>query len=93
MEVVGAGFTVKTLALVAVPLALVTVTNPVVPDPTTATICVEEIEVIEATGVPPILTFAAVAPVNLVPFIVIVDPIQPFVELKLVMVGGTGVHL
>ena len=67
---------------------MVTETVPVVPNPTTATITVPVLEVIEETAVPPILTLAAVAPVKLVPLIVIDEPTHPIDDPKLVMTGG-----
>ena len=59
----------------AVPFELVTATTPVPELPTTATICVAVLEVMDATGTPPIVT--AVAPAKLTPLIVIVEPGQP----------------
>mgnify|MGYP003424825185 CR=1 FL=1 len=84
----GEGFIVKVAALVAVPPAVVTETVPVVPAPITATNTVPEFEVIELTAVPPIVTFAAVAPDKFVPLIVIELPTQPLEVPKLVIVGG-----
>jgi len=79
------GLTVNDEPLVAVPPLVVTLTVPVVPAPTTATITVAEVEVIEETGVPPI--FTAVALVKLVPLIVIELPTQPLDGVKEVIVG------
>lgn len=61
------------LEKVAVPPGVVTETLPAVPLPTTAVIDVALTTLKDVTGVPPKLT--AVAPVKLVPVIVIVDPI------------------
>jgi hypothetical protein len=46
--------TEKGEALVPVPLTVVTLTNPVVPLPIVAVICVPVFEIIAVTGVPPI---------------------------------------
>ena len=82
----GQGLTVNVAALVVVPIpTIVMETVPVVPDPITATICVPVFDVIDVTGVPPIVIFAAVAPVKSVPFIVIEDPTQPLAAPKLVI--------
>jgi hypothetical protein len=86
----GKGFTVKVPILVAVPPAVVTLTVPVVPTPITATSVVPLFEVIEETGVPPILRLAAVAPIKFVPVIVIFEPTHPLEGLMLVIVGGGG---
>ena len=82
---VFAAVTVNDETLVAVPPAVVALTVPVVPAPTTATITLAEVEVIEETGVPPI--FTAVALVKLVPLIVIELPTQPLDGVKEVIVG------
>ena len=76
------------LPLVPVPPGVVTLTVPVVPVPTTAKIWLAVIDVIELTAVLPIVT--AVAPVKFVPFIVIVEPTQPEVGVKLVIAGGVS---
>lgn len=90
----GNGFTVKVAAEVALPPGVVTSTVPVVPAPITAMICVPVLEVMDVTAVPPILTFAAVAPVSPVPFMVIESPTHPLVVPRLVMVGtGAGVYV
>ncbi len=80
--------TVKGVELVTVPPVVVTVTAPVMPFPITATNVVPLFEEIELTANPPILTFAAVAPVRFVPFIVMLLPSHPDVAPKLVIVGG-----
>ena len=62
---------------------------PVVPAPMTATIVLPSFDIIEATGVPPIFTLAAVAPNKLVPVIVIFEPTHPLEGVnKFVIVGG-----
>ena len=76
--------------LVAVPPLVVTLTVPVVPAPTTATIVVPLFDVIEDTAVPPIFTFAAVAPVKFVPVIVMLDPTQPLEAVNKFVIAGTG---
>jgi hypothetical protein len=86
-EIVGIGLTVKVELLVAVPPPVVTDTVPVVPDPTTAVSTVPVLDAIDVTAVPPILTFAAVAPVRFVPFITKLDPTHPLEDPKLVIVG------
>jgi hypothetical protein len=76
--------------LVAVPPAVVTATVPVVPTPETTTSDVPLLLVIDATEVPPILTFVAVAPVRFVPVIVMVVPGQPEEGLIPEIVGTGG---
>jgi hypothetical protein len=90
----GAAANVKVPELVPVPELVITETVPVVPEPITATICEPVLDVMEETAVPPILTFAAVAPVKFVPLIVMVDPGQPEVGVNEVTVGGeTGADI
>ena len=85
------GFTVKLLALEAVPAGVTTVIAPVVPAPRTAVICVDELIVYDVAFVAPNLT--AVAPVKLVPVITaVVEFAQPFVGVKLVIVGTAVIH-
>jgi hypothetical protein len=72
--------------LLALPFAVVTRTEPVVPEPTTAVMLVALTTVKEVAGVPPKLT--AVAPVKFVPVIVTVCPVPADVGLNAVMVGG-----
>jgi hypothetical protein len=86
--IVGAGIAEIKVnpALLAIPLAVVTLTLPVVPAATTAVILVALTTVNEAAAVPPKLT--AVAPVKLVPVIVTVCPVPAEVGLKDVIVGG-----
>jgi hypothetical protein len=73
------------------PPAVVTITLPEAPNPTTAVMIVEETTVYDLAASPPKKT--PVAPVKLVPLIVIVAPINPEVGLKDVMVGaGTKVN-
>ena len=69
--IVGAGINVNP-ASVAVPPAVVTLTLPDAPVPTTAVILVAELTVNDVAAIPPKLT--AVAPVRLVPVIVTVAP-------------------
>jgi hypothetical protein len=69
----------------AVPAGVATEIFPDAPAPTTAVIDVEETTLNEAAGVPPKVTW--VAPVNLVPVIVIVLPAWAFAGEKEVMVG------
>lgn len=83
----GAGITVKLLAEVPVPAVFVTATVPVVPLPIVAIICVEVRELMAATAVPPMLTFAAVTPVKLFPLITIVLPAHADVDPKEVTLG------
>ena len=65
-----------------------------VPPPTTTSIEVPLLEIMDETGVPPIRTFAAVAPVKLVPVIVIVVPGQPEVgDIDVIVGGGGGVKV
>jgi hypothetical protein len=86
--IVGAGVAVINVnpVLLAFPLAVVTLTDPVVPEPTTAVMLVALTTVKEVAGVPPKLT--AVAPVKFVPVIVTVCPVPADVGLNAVMVGG-----
>ena len=82
----GGGITVKELALVPVPPAVVTLIVPeVAPAGTVAVICVAELTVNVAV-VP--LNFTAVAPVNAVPVIVTLAPTAPLLGEKLVIAGG-----
>jgi hypothetical protein len=71
--------------LVAIPKGVVTLSVPVLPDPTTAVIVVLFTTTKEIAAVPPKLT--AVAPVKLVPVIVTVAPAAAEVGVKEVMVG------
>jgi len=83
--IVGAGINVNA-ANVAVPLVVITVTLPDAPVPTTAVILVDELTVKDEAATPPILT--EVAPVRLVPVIVIIAPGPPLVGVNEVIVGG-----
>lgn len=89
---VGLGVMVKFVALVAVPLGVVTVTGPdVTPEAgKTASIVVAFTTVKDEAFTP--LNCTAVAPVKLVPVIVTVGvvPLQALVGVKLVILGGTG---
>jgi len=72
--------------LVAVPPGVVTLTLPLVPEPTTAVIWVDELTVNELAAVPPKLT--AVAPVRFVP-VMVTDPPDASVDgVKEVIVGA-----
>jgi hypothetical protein len=68
----GGVFIVTELELTAVPPEVVTLTVPVVPDPTTTTTVVALLEVILETAVPP--TETAVGELKLVPVMVKVPP-------------------
>ena len=74
-------------AKVAVPAGVVTDTLPEVPLPTTAVILVALATLNDVTGVPPKLT--AVAPVKLVPVMVIVEPTAP---LPAAVIVGRGLN-
>jgi hypothetical protein len=73
-------------ANVAVPPGVVTPILPVAPVPTRAVMLVDELTVNEEAATPPKLT--AVAPVKLVPTIVIDVPVAPLVGVKEVIVGA-----
>ena len=73
-------------ALLAMPFAVVTLTLPVAPAPTTAVILVALTTVNEVAAVPPKLT--AVVPVKFVPVIVTVCPVPAEVGLNDAIVGG-----
>ena len=85
---IGKGTTVNVCELVAEPSGVVTETAPVVPFPVRAVICVAVFEIIDVTGVPPIVT--DVAPDNTNPLIVISDPSHPEVGVKSVIKGVVG---
>ena len=68
-----------------VPPAVVTLTSPVEPPPTTAVIVLGETTVNEVADVPPKLT--DVAPLRFVPIIVTVVPLPVVVGVKEVIVG------
>jgi hypothetical protein len=85
--IVGAGTKVNS-ANEASPPAVVTMTLPVVPAPTTAVIVVELITVKDVAAVPPKLT--AVVPKKFVPLIVSVNPSPPLVGSKEVIVGAVA---
>lgn len=87
-EPTGVTFTVND-GPVAVPPGVVTVTAPeAAVFGRVAVIKEEELTIKDAAAVPPKAT--AVAPLKLVPFMVIVVPEQPLVEPRLVIVGGEG---
>ena len=73
-------------ALLAMPFAVVTLTLPVAPAPTTAVMLVALTTVNEVAAVPPRLT--AVAPVKFVPVIVTVCPVPAEIGLNDAIVGG-----
>src|SRR5439155_364172 len=84
---VGAGITVKAVALVAVPPGVVTLMSPVVaPLGTVAWMAVGEVTEKLTALVP--LNVTAVVPVKAVPLIVTVLPTAPLVGVKLVSVGA-----
>ena len=83
--IVGGGINVKP-AIDAVPPGVVILTLPDVPVPKTAVIDVAELTVNEEAATPP--KFTAVAPVKLVPVIVIDVPAPPLVGVNEVIVGG-----
>ena len=87
--VAGEAFTVTDDALLAVPPGVVTLTVPVVPDPTITVILVPLLETTDATGVPPIVITDA--PDKLVPLIIKDEPVQTVVAERLLMVGGNKV--
>ena len=79
--------TVKLPPLVAVPFGRATVRGPAVaPTGTVANICVPGTFTLNPAAVP--LNRTHVAPTNPVPLIVTLDPIDPLVGVKLVMLGG-----
>jgi hypothetical protein len=69
----------------------VTLTLPDAPDPTTAVMLVAELTVNDVAATPPKLT--AVAPVKLVPVIVIEVLMPPLMGLKEIIVGGGGTNV
>ena len=86
---VGSGLTVKVAALVELPSAEITVTVPVVPDPT---VTVSEVAVcaVIAAAVPPIVTDVTVSRPE--PLITRDDPTHPVAAARLVITGAaTGV--
>ena len=86
-DIVGVAFTVKLVALVAVPPEATTLIAPVVPAAGIAVICVDESTVKDKAFVPPNVT--AVAPVKFVPVITTgVVLAQPLEGVKLEIVGG-----
>jgi hypothetical protein len=84
--IVGAVAEYVNPASVAVPLAVVTLTEPVVPAPTTAVICVADTTLKLVAAVLPKLT--APAPVRLVPVIVTDAPAPAVAGVKDVIVGA-----
>src|SRR3989442_10446949 len=86
LVIVGGGMTVKLLALLAVPPAVVTLIGPVeAPLGTVAAIEVDEFTVKPALTP---LNRTALAPVKLVPLMVTLVPTGPLAGVKLVTVGG-----
>lgn len=87
---VGGVVTVKLVALMAVPLAVVTLILPAVaPLGTVADIELSELTVKVVAAV--VLNFTAVAPVKFVPVIVTIVPTGPSTGAKLVIVGAPAV--
>jgi len=85
--ITGAGFAVKSVALMTVPPGAVTAMRPVVaPEGTVAVILTAELTVKAAT-VP--LKVTEVAPVKLAPLMTTLAPIPPAVGVKLVIRGAT----
>jgi hypothetical protein len=84
----GGVFIVTELELTAVPPEVVTLTVPVVPDPTTTTTVVALLEVILETAVPP--TETAVGELKLVPVMVKVPPSQIVAKSIEEIVGVAG---
>ena len=72
----------------AVPPAVVTLTFPEAPDPTTAVIVVADTTLKAAARVPPKLT--VVAPVKLLPVIVTTESVDPVAGVNEVMAGTGG---
>lgn len=85
LVIIGPGTKVNP-AKVVVPPGVVTSTLPVAPAPTVALICVAEMTVNAAAGIPPKLT--AVAPVKPVPIITTTPPVPMLVGAIPVIVGG-----
>jgi hypothetical protein len=86
LVIAGGGMTVKLVALVAVPPAVVTLTGPVVaPAGTVAWMVLSDVTV-KLAAVP--LNVTALVVVKLVPLIVTPDPTAPVVGAMLVIVGG-----
>ena len=86
LVIVGAATTVKLVALVAVPPAVVTVTGPLLaPAGTVAVIIVAELTV-KVAALP--LNATAVAPLKLVPVTVTDIPTPPLAGLNVVIVGA-----
>ena len=82
--------TVK-VVLVAVPPPLLTVIEPVVAPAGTIAVSLVVLTKVDVAVVPLNLTVDGL--VKFVPLIVIVEPMHPFVGLKLVIVGAGGVKL
>lgn len=87
--IVGAGTTVKLVALVAVPPGVVTAIVPVVAPVGTVAVIVVALALKVVAAVP--LKLTAVAPVKLVPVSVTVEPIGPDVGVNDVIVGAGAV--
>jgi hypothetical protein len=83
----GVTITTKSLALLAVPSAFVTLIGPVLaPLGTTAVICVFETTLKPLAGIP--LNATAVVPLKLLPLIVMLVPAIPWMGLNEVMTGA-----
>ena len=88
----GAGMKVNALALVAVPLGVVSVTTPVAPAAATRTVTVESFTTTsEVPAIPPKRT--ALAPKKLLPEIVIVAPAGADAGVKPVIIGAAGMKV
>jgi hypothetical protein len=84
--IVGANTKVKVALLVAEPPGVVTIILPVEPLPTTAAISVLEFTIKEPAVLVPNLT--PVAPLKLVPVMIISEPVPPLTGENEVIVGG-----
>jgi hypothetical protein len=83
---VKVAFTLKLVALVAVPAGVVTLIGPVVAP--AGTVARSELSETTVKLAPTALKVTAVAPVKFVPLIVTLAPTAPLVGVKLVIVGG-----
>ena len=84
---VGRNMTVKLVALLAVPAAVIMVMSPVLAPAGTIVVIVVAVFTVKAADVP--LNVTAVAPVKLAPLIVTLVPIGPLVGETLVILGAT----
>ena len=81
--------TVNGLALVPVPLLVVTLTRPEVALPGTVTVIWMALSTVKVVAEVP-LNFTALAPVKPVPLITTLAPVKPAVGVKLVTVGAAA---